>query len=450
MKMEWENLLCSVRDKKSSDSRVQGDLRDEFDRDFDRIIYSTPFRRLQDKTQVFPLEPNDSVRTRLTHSLEVSRAARGLANDVCHRLMEQGHIREDQLRCIETIASTAALLHDLGNPPFGHSGEVAIRDWFLRDGNDALEGLDDSFAKDFRHFEGNAQTLRLVTKLQILADFRGLNLTYGTLSAACKYIAGAETRNDEIHEFSKLGYFQSEKDILGTVWDITGTGCRRNPIAFLVEAADDAVYNTVDLEDGFKKGLLDWSVLKRDLREDKITRDAVQWSENRVDRAEVTLEGRSKDSALFKYFRVRAIAGIITAAAKTFLRNYDAIMAGDYHGELANDSEAGQLLQSCKKLNHSKVYCSEETLKLELMGRQIIWDLMDLFWEGAKEETSSPTSFASKAFSLLSDNYRRVFDHSKKMNTLPLKYYQIQLVTDYICGMTDTFAAELHRRIKNG
>ena len=181
MTMNWAKLLNTDRLKPHKpSSTVAGDTRDQFDRDYDRIVYSTPFRRLQDKTQVFPLDPNDSIRTRLTHSLEVSRAACGMAKDVCKQLLNRQFITTDQAKSIETIAATCGLLHDLGNPPFGHSGEVAIRDWFPTRQPDVLRGLKEPFAKDFLEFDGNAQTLRLVTHLQILADYPGLDLTCGT------------------------------------------------------------------------------------------------------------------------------------------------------------------------------------------------------------------------------------------------------------------------------
>lgn len=457
MAMDWATLLSTRRLKQSAgSSKVKGDLRDEFDRDFDRIIYCTPFRRLHDKTQVFPLEPNDSVRTRLTHSLEVSHAARGMARDVCRRLVKNEEVTGQQAKFIETIAATCGLMHDLGNPPFGHSGEVAIRDWFTRNGAEEvlLRDLSKACAYDLLHFEGNAQTLRLVTKLQILADFHGLNLTCGTLSASSKYTAGSDAMDEEVHENSKVGYFASECAIIEKIRDTTGTGPHRNPITFLVEAADDAVYNTVDLEDGLRKGILDWGFVKKSLRArargDGVLKECIDWAEGRVKPVVRDLSRRAKEHALIQYFRVRAIGHIVTSAAKAFISNYDRIMDGDYHGELIEDSKAKPLVDACRGLNRSRVYCSAETLKLELMGRRIIWDLMDVFWEGARQGEPDKGSFATKAYDLMSDNYRRVFARATKTGELPEKYYRLQLVTDYVCGMTDTFASQLHRRLMNG
>jgi len=320
-----------------------------------------------------------------------------------------------------------------------------------------LRDLEEPFAKDFLKFDGNAQTLRLVTHLQILADYHGLDLTCGTLSAACKYVAASNEIAEHPHERSKVGFFMSERDDVDKIREKAGTGQARNPIAFLVEAADDAVYNAVDLEDGFRKGILDWAFLKSELKKacgnDKVFRDCVRWTEGRLKDPEVSLQGRAKDNAHIQYFRVRAIGHVVTACAEAFIAHYDEIMEGGYYGELVKDSRASGFVDACIKLNHSRVYCSDETLKLELMGRKIIGDLMDLFGEGVKHadpERKETRTFAGKAFNLLSDNYRSVFQHTMKGKKFPETYCRLQLLTDYICGMTDTFAAGLHRRLMNG
>ncbi len=481
MAMDWQKLLSIERARElvggpSQSERVPGDKRDEFERDFDRIVYSTPFRRLQDKTQVFPLDPNDSVRTRLTHSLEVSHAARGLAKDVCCEMREQGYIDNLKSRQIETIAATCGLLHDLGNPPFGHSGEIAIREWFQKkekEGKDAnffSELYDASerrnkasqYVQDFLRFEGNAQTIRLITKLQILADFHGLNLTCGTLSAACKYVAASNEGDDGFHEKAKVGYFASENSLIEKLRTETGTGKARNPITFLVEAADDCVYNTVDLEDGVTKGILDWKLLKDELlasSDDNTTiRKYLEDVEEHVEEKEkeIQFSGRAKDKTLVRYFRVLAIREIVTASSKAFMDNYEEIMEGDYHGELVEDSTAWPLVKACRKINLGRVYCSDETLNLELMGRKVIQDLLDIYWEGydfrgnGKKNLSNSEKFAQKAYDLTSDNYQKVFKHALEKTDLPKRYCRMQLVTDYVCGMTDTFAVNLHKRLTNG
>lgn len=261
MAMDWKKLLNAERPRKSTS---MGDHRDQFERDFDRAIFSTPVKRLQDKAQVFPLEPHDAVRTRLTHSLEVSSVARGLGIAVGRWLLATNHIDSGMERSIEAITGASGLVHDLGNPPFGHSGEDAIREWFnTRFGEKKLKTMlrrRAQLAQDFLNFEGNAQSLRLVSKLQILADFKGLNLTFGTLSALCKYTAPSHKAGSKTdHARSKPGYFASENDLIKRIRAETGTGAARNPLTFLVEAADDIVYSVADVEDAVKKGVLTWS-----------------------------------------------------------------------------------------------------------------------------------------------------------------------------------------------
>ncbi|MCY2925213.1 MAG: dNTP triphosphohydrolase, partial [Planctomycetota bacterium] len=214
--MDWNKLLTTKRwreiDLKTAPStRFEGDLRSEFERDYGRAVFSAPFRRLQDKTQVFPMDPNDSVRTRLTHSIEVSSVARGIALGAGRGMEENGFVTREQASAIETIAATCGLVHDFGNPPFGHSGEKAIGEWFERQdgcffadfsgrkGEDTIPGRKTRFASDFLRFEGNAQTIRLLARLQVLADFHGLNPTAATLSAACKYMAPSDMVAEEPH-----------------------------------------------------------------------------------------------------------------------------------------------------------------------------------------------------------------------------------------------------------
>jgi len=461
--MHWDKLLSPVRlkyrNQERSSKRIPGDKRDEFDRDWDRVIFSTPFRRLQDKTQVFPLEPNDSVRTRLTHSLEVSHVAKGLAKDCCTWLKDKKQIDDEQARMIETIAATCGLLHDLGNPPFGHAGELAIREWFEeRRGSHFFDGLKkdaggnggyrcNQLVMDFLQFEGNAQTIRLISKLQILADFYGLNLTCGTLSAACKYVAASDEISDNHHEKKKPGYFASENDRIEAVRDETATGNARNPITFLVEVADDCAYNIIDLEDGFNKGLLDWSFLKNRLKGTQSGARCIKEAEKRVKRSAFKDNRFAREQALVRYLRVMAIGEIVTATAKAFEVQYEAIMEGDFHGELVMHSSAADLVQCCQEINRRHVYCSRETLKLELMGRKIIHDLMNVFWEGIDLGREDTKILPGRAFALLSHNYRLAFEEASK--ALPESYCKMRLLTDYISGMTDTYAKDLHAQLTN-
>lgn len=458
--MNWSDLLNADRRRpttRPTDSRLA------FARDFDRSVFSTPVKRLQDKAQVFPLEAHDGVRTRLTHSLEVSSVARGLAVRSASWLLEKREISPGMDRQIEAIAATCGLLHDIGNPPFGHAGEDAIRAWFRR--QDRKEHLQTSLQneqqqQDFLKFEGNAQSLRLVTRLQVLADDKGLNLTFGTLSALCKYLATSteadkEAANRALH---KPGYFTSEEAIVHEVRKATGTGRTRNPISYLVEAADDIVYLAADVEDAVKKGVLSWQELESELlKSDSNSVKEVMKSQNAILRA-----GREKppshldDDLQAAAFRTAAIGHMVDGADSVFKEKYSDIMEGKYLGALLEDSSARDLAGCLRAIGHSRVYPTDSTLRLELMGRQVIGDLMDVFWEGAAvlptDKDPKTTDFAGKAAALISRNYRQVFQDTVRANRgqLPETYHRLQLVTDYICGMTDSFAKRLHGELFNG
>ncbi len=477
--MDWNRLLCTKRIRELFGGRastpVAEDDRSEFDRDYDRTVFSTPVRRLQDKTQVFPLEPNDAVRTRLTHSLEVSTLARGLAGGAARWLLKEGHLQNDQQALdLESIAATCGLIHDLGNPPFGHAGEQAISSWFEQkskaDKNffSGLRARSSSAAQlrnDFLKFEGNAQTLRIVTRLQLLVDQHGLNMTVGTLSAAMKYTAAShEVTGDEgPHEKEKPGYFASERDIVEKVREHAGTGAARNPIAYLVEACDDIVYATVDIEDGVKKGIVSWEEIEQALKQaadsdsKPLVEDQTRRARKYIDDADSGLRGRARDEAIAQHFRTVVIGTAKIAVLRAFESHYDAIIHGEPFktGELIKASTAAGLIKACKTVGREHIYNSDETLRLEAMGRRIIHELMDIFWEGAsaspsKDPKAFGRSFEGKIYNLLSRNYRTVFEAAIRHSTLPPRYHQFQLVTDYVCGMTDTFACKLHAQLTHG
>jgi len=457
MSMDWRRLLCIDRPRPSE--KPAADARTEFERDYDRAVFCTPVRRLQDKAQVFPLEPHDAVRTRLTHSLEVSTLARDLARAVAARLKGEGCLNDDQASALPTIAATAGLIHDLGNPPFGHAGEDAIRSWFASrtEGFFAASERSGRHAQDFLNFEGNAQTIRLVSRLQVLADLHGLNLTYGSLSAACKYVARSDEIDRNRHEFSKPGYFASEERLIEQLRERTGTGQSRNPMTRLVEAADDLIYATVDLEDAVKKGVLDYRTLKEKIRdecnEDRSLADQVfEQSEKYLKRSPLPLPARMRDDALAQAFRIFTIIRSVPAVLEAFHAHYAQIMAGEFHGELVEKSAARSLIGACKRLARQCVYCADEVIRLEVMGTRVIQDLLALFWNAASTcgEAAKPHDRNGKLYHLMSSNYRIVFEEGLRQGALPDLYLRCQLLTDYICGMTDSFACSLHRRLLNG
>lgn len=455
-RMEWSTLLNEERLRpKSSLGKAGFDARNAFEADFDRVVFSTPCRRLQDKAQVFPLEPIDAVRTRLTHSMEVSCVAKGIAKNVGKWLRKEGKVDEEQLSSIVTIAATCGLVHDFGNPPFGHSGENAIRDWFAKKLElgqlhpDLSKSENKPYLDDFLHFEGNAQTMRLVMSLQILSDVWGLDLSAGTLSASMKYIAGSDNINKEKHSRKKLGFYQAEKTKANRVRELTGVPVGRNPITLLVEAADDATYCAVDLEDGLKKGVIDWSLIKeRVSRVGDFGKDLIRRTENRLSGAGGCGGHNAKEEYFIQYFRTLAISAAVEDAAEKFKANYDDIMAGSLEGELLFDipTDAALLYGELKNIGSEFVWNSKETIRLELLGRNVIFSLLDHFYDFDDDPRSK--SFASKSYKLLSSSYKRVYhSENSEWQALPEGYRRGMLVTDYISGMTDSFATNLHREL---
>ena len=474
--MSWSQLLDSTRIRKVVEGidsvKNDEDGRSEFERDRDRTVYSNPVRRLIGKTQVFPLDPNDHVRTRLVHSLEVSTVAEGLANQVVWKVINKREsLTEEQRRAISKIAETCGLLHDLGNPPFGHAGELAIGSWFedKRKRDEGIENERERFfypiggpnsqkAQDLLRFEGNAQTLRIVTNTHLLGHDCGLNLTFATTATARKYIASSlnAVRKGSNHAYAKPGYFASEESIFEAVSVRTGTQGRRHPITFLVEAADDIVYSVVDLEDGIKKRILTWPNV-RDFLQDRCKNDAKLLTKamERTERQLASATYRS-DSAFAQAFRVNAISELVLAAVQCFGDRYDGIMEGRYEGELIRDSayEGAVLVKACKDLLSETVFRQEDVLRLEVRGRRVLHELMDLFWEGVSErlKTTENTTgtYAGKLYLLIAESLRSLFEKRLAKNQADGVYLGLQLVIDYVSGMTDGYACRLHEDFVNG
>ena len=280
MKMNWNRLLPDGRaGMYQKQNAGYPDLRSEFEKDYHRIIGSSSFRRLQDKTQVFALDKSDFIRTRLTHSLEVSSFAKSLGQNISRYILDNGLDPDFTARTqadICDILSCAGLIHDIGNPPFGHFGEEAIRDWFLRrmkrlvyKGRPIQEVLSPQMLNDFYHFEGNAQALRQVSKLHFIVNEHGMNLTFALLDTIIKYpVSSLEIcpGSGDI-KTEKMGFFKAEEDLYHRIAEAAGTEGVRHPLTFILEAADDIAYKTADIEDAYKKGFLSFRELREELLE---------------------------------------------------------------------------------------------------------------------------------------------------------------------------------------
>jgi dGTPase len=457
--LNWDKLLNPIRRKKlhgSSETIGTGVGRTELERDYDRILFAAPTRRLADKTQVFPMEENDSVRTRLTHSHEVSNLARSIGVRLAFEHAETVFgVKHDQLevkRNIPPLLAAVGLAHDLGNPPFGHQGELAIQQWFRE------QKTADNIESDFTEFDGNAQTFRLLARLQVLNDQFGLNLTVSTLAALIKYpsVYGSA----EKFGFKKYGIFSSEKEIVEEVWTQTGlTAGIRHPLAYVMEACDDIAYSIIDAEDTVKKGyasfydLMDY--LESSNKQDPITIKVIEASrgENKKFKEadsslgkKFKLSSRELNDISMQMFRVKAISEMIVAATEVFVDNIDKIMAGNQTNgfELIKNSRCEALCAATKDFDYRYGFQNRDVLQLELQGSNYIKSMMTMLWKGISNERDSKDPFARYVYGSISENYRRIYENTEKS-----MYDKRQLLCDAISGMTESYLIKRHDEFKS-
>ncbi len=448
------------------------ELRSEFARDYHRIINSASFRRLQDKTQVFPLDSSDFVRTRLTHSLEVSSIARSLGQNVGEAItcdIKDPDFLPEYKAYICDILQCAGLIHDIGNPPFGHFGETTIREWFLKNlphlslcGSPLEEVLSEEMKNDFYHFEGNAQAFRLVTRLHFLVDSNGMNLTKGLLGTIIKYPVSSleiEENGDDIRSH-KMGYFRADRETFRDVQTATGTNGARHPLSFLLEAADDIAYITADIEDAYKKRYLSYEDLTRDL---KIYKDAGGLSPEEVERFGELIEvlgekyRKAGDRGLqdpgeyaVQNWIVTLQRRAINAVTDAFMNNYEAIMAGQMKRTLVSCSTMNPMLEALYGIETKYVFKSRPIFRHEIAEEVIMDFLLDKFVDAAVPyDTELPMNAVQKRIiGIISENYMQIYHkYSEGRSEAEKLYLRLILVTDYICGMTDTFAKSLYQEL---
>lgn len=463
--MRWKELLCPDRIRDYRGKPGSGDLRTEFEKDYHRIIGSASFRRLQDKTQVFPLDKSDFIRTRLTHSLEVSSLAKSLGQNVSEEILQ--NIRDESFlpaykAHVCDILQCAGLLHDIGNPPFGHFGETAIQDWFRVHmpllqwkGKPLTEVLTPRMQADFYHFEGNTQALRLVTKLHYLVDEHGMNLTKALLGTMIKYPVSSleiDKGSGDIRT-RKMGYFLAEEEVFQDIQKSTGTYGKRHPLAFLLEAADDIAYKTADIEDAVKKGCISYEQLLQELRryqtdvQDMAYKDLTELLEYRYRRACEKGMDHPRSNAVQNWL-VRVQSQMIRSAARGFVTHYEELMAGQYKTDLFYGVPGTLMMEALGDIAYRYAFISGPILKLEI-GADTIFDfLLKRFVDAAiLYDSGEPmTAVQEKLISMISDNYRAVYHiHAEGKCETERLYLRLLLVTDEICGMTDSYAKQLYQ-----
>lgn len=448
--LEWEKLLSPIRRKSlHGGTELMGTAvgRKELERDYDRILFATPTRRLADKTQVFPLEENDSVRTRLTHSHEVSNLARSigtrLAFDNAEIIFGKDHEKLEVKRNIPSLLAAVGLAHDLGNPPFGHQGETAMQQWFKQNITEPID-------TDFIEFDGNAQTFRLLTRLQLLNDQYGLNLTLATLGALIKYptIYGSENNFGR----KKHGIFKSEESIIKDVWEHTGLkeGVR-HPLAYIMEACDDIAYSVIDAEDTVKKGyasfydLMD-HLVSFDSDDEKIITIVNESRRQNEKFKKLDLSSRELNDVSMQMFRVKAISEMIVGATETFVNNIQDIMSGELDGnfELIKKSSCATFCKATKEFDRRHGFQHRDVLKLELQGSNYIKNMMSMLWQGIQNHDNPKDPFARYVYGSISENYRRIYNETEKR-----EYNKHQLLCDAVSGMTESYLIKKHDEFKS-
>lgn len=435
MAMDWNTLVSARRLGPGSDSG-RSDARSEFLKDWDRIVYSSAFRRMQDKTQVFPLSDSDYVRTRLTHSIEVASVGRSLGMLCGEFILQQGGAPDIPAQDFGNIVAAACLAHDLGNPPFGHSGEDAIQSWFRDGGARYLEGLSDSEQADLRDFEGNAQGFRLITRLQNAVNRGGFQLTYAVLSTFLKYPRASALAARDATRISekKFNFFHHDGESFARVVAETGLIKKsngayvRHPLAFLMEAADDICYGVVDLEDGHRVGRVSF---------EQVATLLAPIAFHDGDASSTSYTALEDNAGRVEYLRARAIGVLIMAVVDTFKQHYAALMAGTFESALVDQCAFAPQLRAISEVSRAQIYSTPTVLQIEAAGFEILGGLLAKFVPALVLEPAQRSSAHNKIVQIIPAQF----------TTGATRYERLLGATDYVSGMTDSFALTLFRRL---
>ena len=478
MRMSWEQLL-------STETQVKREVEpedfakypmDDLEKDYKAIISSAAFRRLQDKTQVFPLDKSDFVRTRLTHSLEVSTIARQLGIMITRNAT--GYLPDDfknkdgkdeLVEKIPEVLSCAGLLHDLGNPPFGHFGEVVIGDWFKNEFQKEefcykkiaiRELLTEQMQSDLKNFEGNAQALRILSKIRNKGKSHEINLTTGVIGALIKYPTDSlhvTNKKDPDIRRHKLGYYLAEQETFEKVSKETGTwidekNVARHPLTFLMEAADDIAYSTADLEDALKKKMFSLkefiAYFKGNLEDDEKAQLLIKDLERRLE----NVQDEESEMIAFQNWMDYARGWFMYCVTYSFSRNYKSIMNGEFQRELIQGTFHEKSMKIFKNAMVEFVYEQPEIVKLELSAKKIISTLLDDFiyaviYMDETEEEYKNHQFQKKLCSLIPDNLKADYEKAKTNDEGYNLYLRMLMITDFISGMTDSYAKNLYQEL---
>jgi dGTPase len=410
--MRWDRLLSSAR-LCGGAVTPSSEPRNEFERDYDRILFSEPFRRLMDKTQVFPMPENDHVHNRLIHSLEVASVGRSMG-----RLVGRA-MNPDRSAELGDVVASACLMHDLGNPPFGHAGEDAIASWFARhDREPLLAALSEQERADLRQFEGNAQSFRTVSRLSMYGEQGGMRLTHAVLASAAKYPCGSLSDT-----YKKFNYFAGDAELFAEVAEgvdlITrGPGAwARHPLAFLVEAADDLCYHVMDFEDGYILGLIDETTARTLLS---------------------AVIGDVGSNRPISSLRALAINTVVKQVADAFCEREPELLAGTQRVPLTEVISAFPALRDIQRLSIERCYKAEQVLRVELAGYEVLGGLLDLLVPAVLADAHVRSKRQRKLLELL----------RLQVGAEDRPYQRILRVTDFLAALTDRSAVRLFRELR--
>lgn len=456
VKEKFEKMLTPERFRRSAVKPDSSDGRTAFDSDYSRIVISSPLRRLQDKAQVFPLEQSDFIRTRLTHSLEVACFAKGLGLGVEKILCKKGLISKitRNEHHISKILEVAGLVHDIGNPPFGHFGEKSISCFFEQVESDnfpnteiheAFMQMTEQQREDFKHFDGNVQGFRILRRLGLSEDEYSFNLSKPVLSTIIKYPYDSVNGNKEGqgHSRSRFGYFQSEAAEYRNIIQALGLNeGQRHPLTYLLEAADDIAYSVSDIEDGYRMGIISFDSLKKAFSDADQPGALVGYTKY-LDRMDVFIQK----------LRIKSQTKMLVDCTNTFCEKFEEMVNDTYNGEellhISKSDKLRKAFQSLAVLNYS----DKTVLKRELLGEKVISGLMQTFVTAIFDANllKAPNKFNTKTksyklYSLISDNLKKV--SLQRGEIVPADpYRKFQLVIDFVSGMTDSYAVSLYNEL---
>lgn len=439
--MNWTQLLSPIRfGKENSEPTPPESARSEFQRDYDRLIFSSPFRRLQNKTQVFPLPGSVFVHNRLTHSLEVASVGRSLGETVSQAIKKQ--YPEENMTLINeigTIVSSASLSHDMGNPPFGHAGEQAISNFFKNgNGQKYQSKVNPNQWEDLIHFEGNANALRLLTHPFNGRREGGFALTYATIAALIKYPFSSA----QITKKGKYGFFESEKQTFEKIAHTLGLKCidkekeiyARHPLVYLVEAADDISYLIMDIEDAQKLKIFSSEETKQ------LFLNFFEKEKNKVflEKKEQIFKQVKDTNEQIAFLRASVINLLVQQVAAIFIKNQNTILSGQFTGSLVDYLEGNSqiALKKCAKIAFEKIYLHPSVVKIEITGNNVINSLLDEFCQAI---FSPDNQYSKKILSLLPLQYQGEYKNNNE---------KLRAIVDFISGMTDLFAVDLYKLIR--